>query len=122
MRMTPEEKQELDAWVEKEYPKSMERINTSDPFHRIGKKILATGVLSYILFVLIENRRTLPSQYLFLTEGMNFALGTVNEKKSNKSLARPSSHCTCMKTSSTFLRIISEAILYSIRLKIFLVL
>ena len=54
MRMTPEEKQELDAWVEKEYPKSMERINTSDPFHRIGKKILATGVLSYILFVLIE--------------------------------------------------------------------
>ncbi len=26
MRMTPEEKQELDAWVEKEYPKSMKRI------------------------------------------------------------------------------------------------
>ena len=54
MRMTPEEKQELDAWVEKEYPKSMKRINSSDPFHQVGKKIIAKGGLSYILFVIID--------------------------------------------------------------------
>ncbi len=46
MRMTPEEKEELDAWVEKEYPKSMKRINSSDPFHQVGKKIIAMGGLS----------------------------------------------------------------------------
>ena len=38
MRMTPEERQELDAWVEKEYPKSMERIDALNPYHQIGKK------------------------------------------------------------------------------------
>ena len=30
MRMSPEEKRELDEWVEKEYPKSMSRLNSSD--------------------------------------------------------------------------------------------
>ena len=39
MRMTPEERQELDAWVEKEYPKSMERIDALNPYHQIGKRL-----------------------------------------------------------------------------------
>ena len=54
MRMSPEEKRELDEWVEKEYPKSMSRLNSSDPYHRLGKKIIVSGIMSYILFVLFN--------------------------------------------------------------------
>ena len=47
MRMSPEEKRELDEWVEKEYPKSMSRLNSSDPYHRLGKKIIVSGIMIY---------------------------------------------------------------------------
>ena len=47
MRMNPEEKKELDDWVEKEYPKSMKRMEQSSPFHRIGKYLIGVGTVSY---------------------------------------------------------------------------
>ena len=54
MRMTPDERQELDEWVEKEYPKSMERIDALNPYHQIGKKVIFAGILSYIVFIAID--------------------------------------------------------------------
>ena len=49
MRMSPEEKKELDDWVEKEYPKSMKRIQSSTPFYQIGKFLIGIGVIIYII-------------------------------------------------------------------------
>ena len=70
MRMTPEERQELDAWVEKEYPKSMERIDALSPYHRIGKKIIVAGILSYIIFVAMDLAFLKSLSIIFLLLGM----------------------------------------------------
>ncbi len=70
MRMTPEERQELDAWVEKEYPKSMERIDALNPYHRIGKKIIFTGILSYVGFIMFDFTFLKTLSIIFLLIGM----------------------------------------------------
>ena len=70
MRMFPEEKRELDEWVEKEYPKSMSRLNSSDPYHRLGKKIIVSGIMSYILFVLFNVNFLEPLSMILLAIGM----------------------------------------------------
>lgn len=70
MRMSPEEKRELDEWVEKEYPKSMSRLNSSDPYHRMGKKIIVSGIMSYILFVLFNVNFLEPLSMILLAIGM----------------------------------------------------
>ena len=70
MRMSPEEKQELDAWVEKEYPKSMERIDALNPYHQIGKKILFTGIMSYVIFVMVDIPFLKTLSIIFLLIGM----------------------------------------------------
>ena len=70
MRMTPEERQELDAWVEKEYPKSMERIDALNPYHQIGKKVIFAGILSYIVFIAIDLALLKTLSVIFLLLGM----------------------------------------------------
>ena len=70
MRMSPEEKQELDAWVEKEYPKSMERIDALNPYHRIGKKILFAGIMSYVIFIIVDMLFLKTLSIIFLLVGM----------------------------------------------------
>ena len=54
MRMSPEERQELDDWAEKEYPKSIRRMEASSPFHRIGKYLIIIGILAYASFVIFD--------------------------------------------------------------------
>ena len=68
--MSPEEKQELDDWVEKEYPKSMERIDALNPYHQIGKKILFTGIMSYVIFVMVDMPFLKTLSIIFLLIGM----------------------------------------------------
>ena len=70
MRMSPEEKQELDAWVEKEYPKSMERIDALNPYHQIGKKILFACIMSYVIFVMVDIPFLKTLSIIFLLIGM----------------------------------------------------
>ena len=70
MRMTPDERQELDEWVEKEYPKSMERIDALNPYHQIGKKVIFAGILSYIVFIAIDLALLKSLSVIFLLLGM----------------------------------------------------
>ncbi len=70
MRMTPDERQELDEWVEKEYPKSMERIDALNPYHQIGKKVIFAGILSYIVFIAINLALLKTLSVIFLLLGM----------------------------------------------------
>lgn len=70
MRMTPDERQELDEWVEKEYPKSMERIDALNPYHQIGKKVIFAGILSYIVFIAIDLALLKMLSVIFLLLGM----------------------------------------------------
>ena len=70
MRMNPEEKKELDDWVEKEYPKSMKRMEQSSPFRRIGKYLIGVGILFYISFILIDISLLKTSAVIFLLAGM----------------------------------------------------
>ena len=70
MRMTPDERQELDEWVEKEYPKSMERIDALNPYHQIGKKVIFAGILSYIVFIAIDLALLKMLSVIFLFLGM----------------------------------------------------
>jgi len=70
MRMNPEEKKELDDWVEKEYPKSIKRMEQSSPFHRIGKYLIGVGILFYISFILIDISLLKTSAVIFLLAGM----------------------------------------------------
>jgi|TARA_B110000008_G_scaffold251868_2_gene266108 hypothetical protein len=70
MRMTPDERQELDEWVEKEYPKSMERIDALNPYHQIGKKVIFAGILSYIVFIAIDLALLKTLSVIFLLLGM----------------------------------------------------
>ncbi|HIB27022.1 MAG TPA: hypothetical protein EYO49_05290 [Candidatus Marinimicrobia bacterium] len=68
--MNPEEKKELDDWVEKEYPKSIKRMEQSSPFHRIGKYLIGVGILFYISFILIDISLLKTSAVIFLLAGM----------------------------------------------------
>tara|TARA_B100001142_G_scaffold271029_1_gene277370 strand:+ start:618 stop:878 length:261 start_codon:yes stop_codon:yes gene_type:complete len=68
--MTPDERQELDEWVEKEYPKSMERIDALNPYHQIGKKVIFAGILSYIVFIAIDLALLKTLSVIFLLLGM----------------------------------------------------
>tara|TARA_B100001094_G_scaffold299340_1_gene323966 strand:+ start:524 stop:784 length:261 start_codon:yes stop_codon:yes gene_type:complete len=68
--MTPDERQELDEWVEKEYPKSMERIDALNPYHQIGKKVIFAGILSYIVFIAINLALLKTLSVIFLLLGM----------------------------------------------------
>ena len=70
MRMTPDERQELDEWVEKEYPKSMERIDALNPYHQIVKKVIFAGILSYIVFIAIDLALLKTLSVIFLLLGM----------------------------------------------------
>ena len=70
MRLNTEEKKELDDWVEKEYPKSMKRMEQSSPFHRIGKYLIGVGILFYISFILIDISLLKTSAVIFLLAGM----------------------------------------------------
>lgn len=70
MRMTANERKELDEWVEKEYPKSEKRLEGSSPFHQLGKFLIGTGILSYIIFALSEISFLKPVAILFLILGM----------------------------------------------------
>ena len=70
MRMTPDERQELDEWVEKEYPKSMERIDALNPYHQIGKKVIFAGILCYIVFIAIDLALLKTLSVIFLLLGM----------------------------------------------------
>ena len=54
MRLSPEEKKELDDWVEKEYPISMKRLEFSNPFHEKGKLFILFGIILYIIYVFSE--------------------------------------------------------------------
>ena len=70
MKMTHDERQELDEWVEKEYPKSMERIDALNPYHQIGKKVIFAGILSYIVFIAIDLALLKTLSVIFLLLGM----------------------------------------------------
>ncbi|MBT4318118.1 MAG: hypothetical protein HOD52_03440 [Candidatus Marinimicrobia bacterium] len=68
--MTANERKELDEWVEKEYPKSEKRLEGSSPFHQLGKFLIGTGILSYIIFALSDISFLKPAAILFLILGM----------------------------------------------------
>ena len=70
MRLSPEEKKELDDWVEKEYPISMKRLEFSNPFHAKGKLFILFGIILYIIYVFSEINFLLPSSILFLLAGI----------------------------------------------------
>ena len=70
MKMTANERKELDEWVEKEYPKSEKRLEGSNPFHQLGKFLIGTGILSYIIFALSDISFLKPVAILFLILGM----------------------------------------------------
>ena len=87
MRMTPDERQALDEWVEKEYPKSMERIDALNPYHQIGKKVIFAGILSYIVFIAIDLALLKTLSVIFLLLGMlieTFALVAYFRSLSNE--------------------------------------
>jgi len=70
MRLTTEEKQELDEWVEKEYPKSMKRIESSTPFYQAGKFLIGIGVILYIASAILSSDILRISSILTLLGGM----------------------------------------------------
>ena len=70
MRLSPEEKQELDEWVEKEYPKSMKRIESSTPFYQAGKFLIGIGVILYIASAILSSDILRISSILTLLGGM----------------------------------------------------
>lgn len=68
--MSANERKELDEWVEKEYPKSEKRLDASSPFHQLGKILIGSGILTYIIFVLSDISFLKPLSILFLLLGM----------------------------------------------------
>ena len=70
MRMSPEEKKELDEWVEKEYPISMIRLKDSSPFHQIGKYLILIGVVIYSIYLFSKIYFLFPTSMLFLVAGI----------------------------------------------------
>jgi len=70
MRMTQTEKQELDEWVEKEYPKSAKRLEASSPFHQIGKYLIGSGMILYMIYGISHISFFKPTSIIFLILGM----------------------------------------------------
>ncbi len=70
MRMSPEEKKELDEWVEKEYPISMVRLKDSSPFHQIGKYLILIGIVIYSIYLFFNIYFLFPTSMLFLVVGI----------------------------------------------------
>ena len=87
MRMSPEEKKELDEWVEKEYPKSMKRIQSSTPFYQIGKFLIGIGVIIYIISAIFTHNPLRIASMVMLLIGMSiegFALVKYFQSLSNE--------------------------------------
>ncbi|MDP6877810.1 MAG: hypothetical protein QGI18_04370 [Candidatus Marinimicrobia bacterium] len=68
--MSPEEKKELDEWVEKEYPISMVRLKDSSPFHQIGKYLILIGIVIYSIYLFFNIYFLFPTSMLFLVVGI----------------------------------------------------
>ena len=68
--MSPEEKKELDEWVEKEYPISMVRLKDSSPFHQIGKYLILIGIVIYSIYLFFNIYFLFASSMLFLVAGI----------------------------------------------------
>ena len=70
MRMSPEEKKELDEWVQKQYPISMRRLKLSNPFYEKGKLSILLGILLYALHVFSRIEPLLTASIIFLLVGI----------------------------------------------------
>ena len=70
MRMSPEEKKELDEWVQKQYPISMRRLKLSNPFHEKGKLSILLGISLYALHVFSRIDPLLTASIIFLLVGI----------------------------------------------------
>ena len=70
MRMSPEEKKELDEWVQKQYPISMRRLKLSNPFYEKGKLSILLGISLYALHVFSKIDPLLTASIIFLLVGI----------------------------------------------------
>ena len=70
MRMSPEEKKELDEWVQKQYPISMRRLKLSNPFYEKGKLSILLGISLYALHVFSKIDPLLTTSIIFLLVGI----------------------------------------------------
>ena len=70
MRMSPEEKKELDEWVQKQYPISMRRLKLSNPFYEKGKLSILLGISLYALHVFSKIDPLLTATIIFLLVGI----------------------------------------------------
>ena len=70
MRMSPEEKKELDEWVQKQYPISMRRLKLSNPFYEKGKLSILLGISLYALHVFSKIDLLLTASIIFLLVGI----------------------------------------------------
>ena len=68
--MSPEEKKELDEWVQKQYPISMRRLKLSNPFYEKGKLSILLGILLYALHVFSRIDPLLTASIIFLLVGI----------------------------------------------------
>ena len=70
MRMSPEEKKELDEWIQKQYPISMRRLKLSNPFYEKGKLSILLGISLYALHVFSKIDPLLTASIIFLLVGI----------------------------------------------------
>ena len=70
MRMSPEEKKELDECVQKQYPISMRRLKLSNPFYEKGKLSILLGISLYALHVFSKIDLLLTASIIFLLVGI----------------------------------------------------
>ena len=70
MRMSPEEKKELDDWAKKQYPISMRRLKFSNPFYEKGKLSILLGISLYVLHVFSKIDSLLTASIIFLLLGI----------------------------------------------------
>ena len=70
MRISPEEKKELDEWVQKQYPISMRRLKLSNPFYEKGKLSILLGISLYALHVFSKIDPLLTASIIFLLVGI----------------------------------------------------
>ena len=70
MRMSPEEKKELDEWVQKQYPISMRRLKLSNPFYEKGKLSILLGISLYALHEFSKIAPLLTASIIFLLVGI----------------------------------------------------
>ena len=68
--MSPEEKKELDEWVQKQYPISMRRLKLSNPFYEKGKLSILLGISLYALHVFSKIDPLLTASIIFLLVGI----------------------------------------------------